>query len=72
MHWYSWKILVVIGHFCIYWSKVVEGFLVFNAVLFISIRSTLIVIVNICYDTAMVAAVWAFALVDTIVAINGH
>ena len=27
------KILVVIGHVCIYWSKVAEGFLVFNAVL---------------------------------------
>ena len=28
------KILVVIGHVCIYWSKVAEGFSVFNAVLF--------------------------------------
>ena len=27
------KILVVIGHVCIYWSKVAEGFSVFNAVL---------------------------------------
>ena len=29
------KILVVIGHVCIYWSKVAEGFSVFNAVLFL-------------------------------------
>ena len=29
------KILVVIGHVCIYWSKVAEGFSVFNAILFI-------------------------------------
>ena len=28
------KILVVIGHVCIHWSKVAEGFSVFNAVLF--------------------------------------
>ena len=27
------KCLVVIGHVCIYWSKVAEGFSVFNAVL---------------------------------------
>ena len=29
------KILVVIGHVCIYWSKVAEGFSVFNAVLYL-------------------------------------
>ena len=28
------KILVVIGHVCIYWFKVAEGFSVFNAVLY--------------------------------------
>ena len=33
------KILVVIGHVCIYWSKVAEGFSVFNAVLFFMILS---------------------------------
>ena len=33
------KILVVIGHVCIYWSKVAEGFSVFNAVLFYKIWS---------------------------------
>ena len=31
------KILVVIGHVCIYWSKVAEGFSVFNAVLLLCI-----------------------------------
>ena len=30
------KILVVIGHVCIYWSKVAEGFSVFNAVLYLN------------------------------------
>ena len=33
------KILVVIGHVCIYWSKVAEGFSVFNAVLSIDSKT---------------------------------
>ena len=34
------KILVVIGHVCIYWSKVAEGFSVFYAVLSNTLRLT--------------------------------
>ena len=53
------KILVVIGHVCIYWSKVAEGFSVFNAVLFIKVIHSLKDYVNLfsfCTHTYMVNA----------------
>ena len=40
------KILVVIGHVCIYWSKVAEGFSVFNAVLFKFVTFDLLFLVS--------------------------